>query len=86
MNQFIPIKIILIRKKMRREWIGDTVFLLLKAYALTLPPIGFALRNVQIHISKQFRVEMCVCTLLKANPIGRKVRAYVFEGKENFTG
>jgi len=55
------------------------------AYALTLPPIGFALRSVQTHISKQFRIEMCVCTFLKANPMGGRVRAYALKGKINFT-
>ena len=29
---------------------------------------------------------MCVCTLLKANPMVRRVRAYALKGKENFTG
>jgi len=57
----------------------------LRAYALTLPPIGFALRSVQTHISKQFCIEMCVYTLLKANPMGRRVRAYALKGKINFT-
>ena len=28
---------------------------------------------------------MCVCTLLKANPMGRRVRAHALKGKENFT-
>jgi len=44
-----------------------------------------ALRSVQTHISKQFRIEMCVCTLLKANPMGEKVRAHALKGKINFT-
>ena len=48
----------------------------LRAYALTLPPIGFALRNVQTHISMRNCFEMCVCTLLNANPMGGRVRAY----------
>ena len=43
------------------------------------------LRSVQTHISKQIRIEMCVCTLLKANPMGRRVRAHALKGKENFT-
>jgi len=29
---------------------------------------------------------MCVCILLKANTIDRRVRAYALKGKENFTG
>ena len=62
----------------------NAVFLPLRAYALTLPPIGFALRSVQTHISKQFRIEMCVCTLLKANPMGGRVRAHALKGKINF--
>ena len=49
---------------------ANAVFLPLRAYALTLLPIGFALRSVQTHISKQIRIEMCVCTLLK--PMGRR--------------
>jgi len=61
------------------------VFLPLRAYALTLPPIGFALRSVQTHISKQFHIEMCVCTLLKANSMGERVRVYALRGKINFT-
>ena len=63
----------------------NAVFLPLRAYALTLPPIGFALKSVQTHISKQIRIEMCVCTVLKANPMGRRVRAHALKGKENFT-
>ena len=57
----------------------------LRAHAFTLPPIGFALRSVQTHISKQFRIEMCVCILLKANPIGRRVSAHILKRKINFT-
>jgi len=60
-------------------------FFPLKAYALTLPPIRFALRSVQTHISKQIRIEMRVCTLFKANPMGRRVGAHALKGKENFT-
>jgi len=45
---------------------------------------GFVLRSVQTHISKQFRIEICVCTLLKANPMGGRVMAYVLKGKINF--
>jgi len=47
-----------------------------RTYVLTLTPIEFILRSVQTHISKHIRIEMCVCTLLKANPIGRRVRAH----------
>jgi hypothetical protein len=54
----------------------------LRAYALTLPSIGFALRSVQTHISMRNYFEMCVCTLLKANPMGRRVRACVLKGKK----
>jgi len=60
-------------------------FLRLRAYAFTLLLIGFALRSVQTHISKQFHIEMCVCTLLKANPMNERVRAYDLRGKINFT-
>jgi len=60
-------------------------FFALKVYALTLPPIGFALRSVQTHISKQFRIDMCVYTLLKANLMGGRVRAYALKDKINFT-
>jgi hypothetical protein len=35
------------------------------------------------HISKQFRIEMCVCTLLKANPMGERVRAYALKDQIN---
>jgi len=61
-------------------------FLSLRAHTLALPPIGFALRNVQTHISKQFRIEMCVCTLLKANIMGGRVRAHALKDKINFAG
>jgi len=90
----------------------DAVFLPLRAYALTLLPIGFALRSVlthiskqfciemcvtlspigfalisvPTHISKQFCIEMCVCTLLKVNPMDRRVRAYALKGKINLPG
>jgi len=30
-------------------------------------------------------IKKCVCTLLKANPIGGRVRAYALKGKINFT-
>ncbi|EES08911.2 hypothetical protein SORBI_3005G202600 [Sorghum bicolor] len=60
-------------------------FFPLRTYALTLSPIGFALRSVQTPISKQIRIEMCVCTLLKANPMGRRVSTHALKGKENFT-
>jgi len=38
--------------------------------------LGFALRNVQTHISKQICIEMCVCTLLNANPVVERVEAH----------
>jgi hypothetical protein len=57
----------------------------LRAHALTLPTIRFALRSMQTHISKQFRIEMRVCTLLKANLIGGRVRADALKDKINFT-
>jgi len=53
----------------------------LRACALTLLPIGFALRSVQTHISMRNCFEKCVCTLLKANPMGGRVRAYALKGK-----
>ena len=54
----------------------------LREYALTLPPIGFALRSVQTHISKQFHIMICVCTHLKANTIDERVRAQALKGKK----
>ena len=54
----------------------------LRAYALTLLPIGFALRSVQTHISMRNCFEMCVCTLLNANPMGGRLRAYAVKGKK----
>ena len=63
----------------------EAVFFPLRAHALILLLIGFTLTSVQTHISKQFRIEMCVCTILKTNPIGERVRAYALKGKINFT-
>jgi len=62
--------------------LGAVKIIALRAYALTLPPIGFALRSVQTHISMRNCFEMCVCALLKANPIGGRVRAYALKGKK----
>jgi hypothetical protein len=59
-------------------------FFPLRVYALTLLLIGFALRSVQTHILKQFRIEMCVCTLLEANTMGGRLRAYALKGKINY--
>jgi len=60
-------------------------FFVLKAYVLTFLPIGFALRSVQTHISKQFGIEMYVYIFLKANSMGGRVRAHAFKGKINFS-
>jgi len=54
----------------------------LRAYALTLPLIEFALKSVQTDISKQFCIEMYVYTLFKTNSMGKIVRAHI---KINFT-
>ena len=54
----------------------------LRACALTLLPIGFALRSVQAHISMRNCFEICVFTLLKANPMGERVRACGLKGKK----
>jgi hypothetical protein len=59
-------------------------FLLSRAYALALSTTGFALRSVQTHISKQIRIEMCVCTLFNANPVVERVGAHALKGKNNF--
>jgi hypothetical protein len=61
----------------------EAVFLSLRTHALTLPLIKFTLRSVQTHISMQNCIEMCVCTLLKANPMRERVRAHTL-GKINF--
>ena len=62
---------------------GVKFILPLRACAPTLSSIGFALRSVQTHISMRNCFEMCVCTLLKANPMGERVRTYAFKGKKN---
>ena len=62
--------------------LGVKFILPLRACALTPPPIEFALRSVQIYISMQNYFEMCVCTLLKANPMGRRVKACALRGKK----
>jgi hypothetical protein len=56
----------------------------LKACALTLSSIGFALRSVQTHISMQNCIKMCVCTLFKAkaNLMSKRVKAYALKGKK----
>jgi hypothetical protein len=64
---------------------GRRFFLPLRAYALTLPSIGFALKSVQTHILKQVCTEICVCILLKTNLMGGRVRAHAFKDKINFT-
>jgi len=70
------------KKERKKEKHSRVKFSLpLRACALTLLPIGFVLRSVQTHISMQNCFEICVCTLLKANPMGRRVRAYA--GKKN---
>jgi len=43
----------------------------------TLLPIGFVLRSVKIHC-----IEMCVCTLLKANSMVGRVGACALKGKK----
>ena len=48
-------------------------------------PLNSLLTSVQTRISKQFRIEMRVCTLLKVNSISKRVRAYALKGKINFT-
>jgi len=63
--------------------LGNTVFL--SVYAPTLSTTGFVLKNVQTHISEQIHIEMCVYTLLNANPVAERVRARALEGKNNFT-
>jgi hypothetical protein len=54
----------------------------LSTYAPTLSSIGFVLRNVQTHILMRNYIEICVCTLLNANPIGERVRAYALNGRK----
>ena len=56
----------------------------LRAHALTPSPIGLTLRSVQTHISKQFCIKICVCTLVKTNPIGKGVMTHAFKDKINF--
>jgi len=46
-----------------------------RAHVLTLSSIEFILRSMQTHILMYFCFEMCVCTLLNANPIGESVEA-----------
>jgi hypothetical protein len=46
----------------------EAIFLPLRVCTLTLSTIGFVLRSVQTHISIQIHIEMCVCTLINANP------------------
>ena len=50
------------------------VYFALKGCALTLLPIGFALRSAQTSISMRNCFEMCVYTLLKANSMGERAR------------
>ncbi|KAG0520160.1 hypothetical protein BDA96_08G049600 [Sorghum bicolor] len=61
------------------------LFLPLRACALTPSTTGFALRSVQTHISMQIRFEICVCTLLNANPVVEGVGAHALKSKNNFT-
>ena len=69
----------------RRRGKGGFFPLKRRAHALTLLSIRFTLKSVQTHISKQFRIEMCVYTLIKANPMSGRVRAHALKGKINFT-
>lgn len=39
---------------------------------------------IGFHISKQFHIEICVCTFFKSNSIDKRVKAYVVIGKINF--
>jgi len=39
---------------------------------------------MQRHFSKKIHIEMCVCTLLNANPVVERVGAHALEGKNNF--
>jgi hypothetical protein len=55
----------------------------LRACALTLSTFEFVLKSVQTYISMQIRIEMCVCTLLNANPMVERVRAHALKGKKN---
>ena len=58
-------------------------FLSVYTLSLSLPPIRFVLRSVQTYISMRNCFEMCVYTLLKANPMDGRVRAYALKGKKN---
>jgi hypothetical protein len=51
------------------RWLWVKFILPLRACALTFSFIGFA--------------EMCICTLLKANSMGERVRACALKGKKN---
>ena len=57
----------------------------LRAYTLTLLSIGFALKNVQTYISMRNCFEMCVCTLLKTNPMGGRVMTCALKAKKKQT-
>ena len=57
--------------------------LLLRVYILTFLSIRFILKSIQTHISMQKYFKICVCTFLKANSIGEKVRACALKGKKN---
>ena len=59
-------------------------FLPSRTYAHTFSTTKFALRSVQTHISKQIRIEICVCTLFNANPVVDRVGAHALKGKINF--
>jgi len=59
------------------------LILLLMAYALAPPFIGFALRSVQTRILMRNCFEMCVYTLLKANRMDMRVRVYTLKGTSN---